>query len=322
MRRSLERWAPWTATALILAGVARLAAGFPWRRAIQGASAVNLGLVALALVVNLVSLGAKGWAWQAILRPIRRVPWRSAQAATLAGAAVADLATSLVGEAARLHLLSVKTGLRFRYGLASVVYARAVEGLALALLLASASLLVSAPGLRFVGLASAVTLLLGILVLVRRPRLPGFGYLPRPLRRAVAPLRKMAQARTLPAPLALALVNWAAQWATYALVLVACGVRPALQASLAALVAANLAGLVPVSPGNVGVFQAAVVLGLLPLGIEADRAALAGVLLQAIQIPPILGLAAMVFGWRGLRQLKSAVRLGRRSVPAEDVAAA
>jgi uncharacterized membrane protein YbhN (UPF0104 family) len=318
----LERWAPWTAAALILAGVARLAAGFPWRGAVQGALAANLGLVALALVVNLVSLGLKGWAWQLILRPIRRIPWRSAQAATLAGAAVADLATSLVGEAARLHLLTVKTGLSFRYGLASVVYVRAVEGLALALVLASASLLVSAPGLRFIEGASAVTLLLGTLVLVRRPRLPGLGYLPRPLRRAVMALGKMAQARTLPAPLALALVNWAAQWATYALVLAACGVRPAWEASFAALVAANLAGLVPVSPGNVGVFQAAVIMGLLPLGIGADRAALAGLLLQAIQIPPVLGLAAMVFGWRGLRQLRSAVLLRRRAVPAEDGATA
>ncbi len=322
MRRSLERWAPWTAAALILAGVARLAAGFPWRRAIEGAPAANLGLVALALVVNLVSLGAKGWAWQLILRPIRRVPWRSAQAATLAGAAVADLATSLVGEAARLHVLALKTGLSFRYGLASVVYARAVEGLALALVLASASLLVSAPGLRLVEVASAVTLLLGLFVLVRRPRLPWLGYLPRPLRRAVMALGKMAQARTLPAPLALALVNWAAQWATYALVLGACGVRPAGEAAFVALVAANLAGLVPVSPGNLGVFQAAVIMGLLPLGIGADRAALAGLLLQAIQIPPVLGLAAMVFGWRGLGQLRRAVLLRRRAVPVGDAARA
>jgi uncharacterized membrane protein YbhN (UPF0104 family) len=197
-----------------------------------------------------------------------------------------------------------------------------VEGLALALVLVSAPLLVSAPQLQVVELGSAAALLVAVLVLVRRPRLPWVGYLPRPLRRAVMALGKMVQARTLPAPLALALVNWAAQWATYALVLAACGIHPAWQASFVALVAANLAGLVPVSPGNVGVFQAAVIMGLLPLGVGVERAAFAGLLLQAIQIPPVLGLAAAVFGWRGLCQLRNTLLQRGQVVSAEDGAAA
>lgn len=292
--------------AILLAGLIRMLVRFPWADALATTLDANALLLALALAVNLVSLVTKGWAWQLLLRPVKRVAWRTAQEATLAGSAVADLATSVVGEAARIQVLVRKTGIGWRHGLASVVYLRAVEGLALAMFLLAAPLLVPLPPeLRLAHGTAALILLLGLLVMLRRPGGRFVAWLPRPLRSAAATLSELVSARTLPAPLALALVNWAAQWVTYTLVLRAVGIRGALPAAFVALVAANLAGLVPVSPGNVGVFQAAIVLGLLPLGVDADRAVLAGIALQAIQIPPVLALAATVFGVNGLKQLRS-----------------
>jgi uncharacterized membrane protein YbhN (UPF0104 family) len=302
------------ALGILLAGLARLIWHFPWAEAWDATQDANALLLGAALAVNLVSLVAKGSAWQLLLRPVRRVGWRAAQEATLAGSAVADLATSVVGEAARIQVLVRKSGIGWRHALASVVYLRAVEGLGMAVFLLAAPLLVPLPPeLRVAQAAAAAALLVGLILVVLRPggRLPG--WLPQPLQRAAATLGDLASARALPAPLLLALVNWAAQWATYALVLRATGVRGALAASFVALVAANLAGLVPVSPGNVGVFQAAIVLGLLPLGVDADRAVLAGIALQAVQIPPVLGAAAMVFGVNGLKQLRSGEQVPSRA---------
>ncbi len=323
----MRRWVMVGAAAIALAGVARLIAHFPWRNAAAATLEANSLLLAAALAVNLLSLIAKGWAWQLLLRPVTRVGWRGAQVATLAGSAVTDLATSVVGEAARIRVLVKRTGVGWRQALASVVYLRVVEGLGLAVFLIAAPLLVPLPReLRAVQAAAAAALVLALILVVRRPGGRLVAWLPRPLQSAAVTFADLVSARALPGPLALALLNWAAQWTTYALVLRAAGVRGAWPASFAALVATNLAGLVPVSPGNVGVFQAAVVLGLLPLGIDADRAVLAGIALQAIQIPPVLALAAMVFGVNGLRQLRSqpqepalAIRQGHRAEPEEHV---
>lgn len=294
------------ALGVLMGGVIRLIYRFPWADALDATMDANALLLCAALAVNLVSLLTKGWAWQLLLRPVKRVPWLAAQQATLAGSAVSDLATSVVGEAARIQVLVRKTGLGWRHAVASVVYLRAVEGLGLAVFLLTAPLLVQLPPeLRMAQAAAFAVLVVGLAVVVLRPRARLVGWLPQPLQRAAAVLGDLASARALPAPLALGLVNWAAQWATYGLVLRAAGVHGVLEASFVALVAANLASLLPVSPGNVGVFQAAIVLGLMPLGVDADRAVLAGIALQVIQIPPVLGLAAMVFGVNGLKQLRS-----------------
>jgi len=304
-----SRWRRWVmigGAAAVAVGLTRMLARFPWADARDATLEANAALLTAALAVNLVSLITKGWAWQLLLRPVKRVGWLAAQQATLAGSAVSDLATSVVGEAARIQVLVRKSGIGWHHALASVVYLRAVEGVGLAVFLLAAPILVPLPPeLRLAQAVAFAVLVVGLMVVVLRPRTRLVSWLPGPLQRAAAALGDLASARALPAPLALALVNWAAQWATYGLVLRAIGVHAALAASFVALVAANLATLVPVSPGNVGVFQAAIVLGLLPLGVDADRAVLAGIALQVIQIPPVLGLAAMVFGVNGLKQLRS-----------------
>ena len=301
-----KRWAMVGGVAVLSAGLIRVATQFPWADAWDATLEANALLLTLALGVNLISLISKGWAWQLLLRPVKRVGWLATQQATLAGSAVSDLATSVVGEAARIQVLVRKSGIGWRHALASVVYLRAVEGLALAVFLLAAPILVTLPSeLRLAQSVAFGMLVVGLMVVVLRPRARLLSWLPGPLQRAAAALGDLASARSLPAPLALGLLNWAAQWTTYGLVLRAMGVHAPLAASFVALVAANLATLVPVSPGNVGVFQAAIALGLMPLGVDVDRAVIAGIALQVIQIPPVLGLAAMVFGVNGLKQLRS-----------------
>jgi uncharacterized membrane protein YbhN (UPF0104 family) len=89
-------------------------------------------------------------------------------------------------------------------------------------------------------------------------------------------------------------------------VLRAAGLHLPVVASLTALLAVNIGGIGRLTPGNLGVTQAAMVAALLPFGVVADRAVAAGVALQAIQVLPILALAASVVGVRGLRGLLAA----------------
>src|SRR5207253_2829369 len=77
-------------------------------------------------------------------------------------------------------------------------------------------------------------------------------------------------------PTAFALYNWAAQWATYHLVLRATHVPVSLAASFTALIVVNLGGLLRPTPANIGVTQAALVVGLLPFGVAPENAVAAG----------------------------------------------
>lgn len=321
MNPRARRWITWAVVALVTVGVLRLTRRFPWSDAVQATLDADAMLVSIALAINLISLVAKGWAWELIINPVQRVGWRVSQAATLAGAAVTNLSNSVVGEAARMQLLVKRTGISWRHAFASVVYLRVVEGLAFAIFLVAAPLMFPLPpALRVAPALAAVALLVALFLLVRRPKGRLAGFLPRPVQNAVTAFAELVSARALPGPLALALVNWAAQWATYGLVLRASGISPAWQAAFVALLATNVAALVPISPGNVGVFQAAMVLGLLPIGGNPTQALVAGIVLQAIQIPPVLVLAAAVFGLNGLKQLRTAKAPAEGSVEPEAVA--
>src|ERR1044071_4869600 len=75
------RWLWWL---LALAGVGlalKFFTHFPWRITFAALLAANPWLLSVALVVNLSSLAAKGWAWHLILRPAAPHRWRDAQEA-------------------------------------------------------------------------------------------------------------------------------------------------------------------------------------------------------------------------------------------------
>jgi uncharacterized membrane protein YbhN (UPF0104 family) len=86
---------------------------------------------------------------------------------------------------------------------------------------------------------------------------------------------------------------------------VAAGIPASFAASFTALIAANLGGLLRLTPANVGVMQASLVAGLLPFGVRAEQAVAASILLQSLQVFPLLATSLAVFGWRGITQLRS-----------------
>jgi uncharacterized membrane protein YbhN (UPF0104 family) len=187
---------------------------------------------------------------------------------------------------------------------ASVVRVRAVEALALACFMLLAPSLLHLPrilhGLRFAGLA----LLLALAAAAwwgRRAWI--LERVPARARRFVASLTETGPMSSFLPALLFGILNWAALWATYDLTLNAFGIRSPLAASFTALVVTNLSGLFRLSPGNVGLTQAAMVVALLPFGVEPQDALAAGIALQAIQNLPVLALAAFTLAVRQVAAL-------------------
>ncbi len=267
MKPRVARWVWGAATVAGLLAVSVLLLRFPWRTTVQTLEMVNTTLLAAALMINLVSPLAKGWAWHLLLAPIAPNRWWVAEEANLIGTAVNSVAAGVTGEAARISLIVQRDAVPLRAAVLSVVSVALVAVL-------------------------AISRLRGWQRLIDR--------LPAGLRAGAAELAEMSWGGRLIAPTALALVSWAAEWATYHLTLRAVHLPVSYAASFTALIAVNVGGLIRVTPGNVGVLQAAMVGALLPFGIAAEQAVAGGLALQAIEVLPVLALALAVAGRAGL----------------------
>jgi uncharacterized membrane protein YbhN (UPF0104 family) len=277
--------------AVVLAAALRYAAHFPWSDTWSTLVDADWALLAAAGGLNLLSLALKAWAWQLLLRAEAPVRFRTAQAATFAGAAVNAIGVAMSGEAARVHLLGSWDRVTPGVAVRSIAASRLVEAVALGLFLLA---IVGGLSTEHVGrvFGGAVVLLVGAMALLRW--VPWF----RPNRSVVIPV-------------ALDFASWGLQWATYHLSIVATGAAATPMLSVLALVLVNVGGALRLTPGNVGVVQGAVVIALRPAAVPAAQAVAAGLALQAVQVLPVLAIGLALLGRHGVRE---AVR--RRAVEA------
>jgi uncharacterized membrane protein YbhN (UPF0104 family) len=219
----------------------------------------------------------------------------TAQVATLIGAAVNSVSISVSGEAARAQAAGSRDGVPFGLAAASLVASRVVETLGLIVFLATVLIVLPLwPGARSTGL-----ILLGVGIAVTA----GYHLLPR--RRWHPALVRLAATGPwgLAAPVGLATLNWVLQWLTYHWSFVATGAAVTPGVSLAALVMANIAGILRLTPGNIGVLQGSLVLGMRAFEMPAANALAAGLALQAVQVIPVLMIGIAIVGAQGFRQL-------------------
>jgi uncharacterized membrane protein YbhN (UPF0104 family) len=107
----------------------------------------------------------------------------------------------------------------------------------------------------------------------------------------------------LAAPTALATLNWILQWLSYHWSFVATGAAVTPAVSLAALIMANIAGILRLTPGNIGVMQGSLVLGMRAFEMPPANALAAGLALQAVQVIPVLLIGVGIVGAQGFRKL-------------------
>jgi phosphatidylinositol alpha-mannosyltransferase len=267
-------------------------------------------------------------AWHAILRaalPGVRVRRRDAARATMIGVLMSATLPARLGEPSRALILSRRLGRmrqRFPVVLGSMVSQTMLNILALGVL---GSVMFATVGL-FKGNEDALVVatiapivLLALVVsapwILRRGKPTRFQRVQQAAaaaRRAMVQVRNGLQVFRKPKLGGWAALNqlaaWALQWLACYLLLVALGLdeRAGIGAAAAVLFAVNVTAALPVTPSNLGVFQAACVAVLSAYGVGKTDALAYGIILQAVEIATALamGMPALVregMTWKDLR---------------------
>jgi phosphatidylinositol alpha-mannosyltransferase len=284
-------------------------------------------LVGLALMC--ASMAVRGVAWHAILRaamPDVRLRPLDALQGTFIGVLMSATLPARLGEPSRALIVARRTG-RPRDHLPTVVgtivsqtLLNVVALVGLGVVMFSTVDLFSERQRAIAAFALApVALLVAVLALPALLR----GGVPSRSRRVQAWMRKARAAtaqvraglRVFRAPrlgaqaTALQLLAWVMQWISCYVLLVALGLdhRAGIGAAAAVLFAVNVTAAVPLTPSNLGVFQAACAAVLHgAYGVSLDSALAYGIVLQAVEIATavIMGAPALVkegMSWRDVR---------------------
>ena len=292
------------------------------------------GWIVLALALMALSLVMRSISWHQVLRaalPDTHIPWAPVIRATMIGVMASAVFPGRIGEPTRVVVLSRRLEGSTRRQLAIVagtVFSQTLINLvALGILLAVTFTSVPLPHGRLGAAASVLAVPLAICLLViagpyglavarrsRRPRVSRAAYtIGRMLELARQGLVVFARPRYGASAIAFQLLAWALQWLACYAVLLALGLEDetGLVTAAAILLAVNVSAVLPATPSNVGVFQAACVVVLAAYNVGAGVAVAYGIILQAVEIVTALALgvpALLAEGltWQDIRSQASA----------------
>jgi len=265
------------------------------------------------LVAVLLDIASRGARWQALLEPIKRLPYRRVLGYTYLGYLANNVLPARLGELVRSHALGEGEGVSRPTVLGTVVVERIVDTVIVVGLAALAVLLLGVAG----AMATAVVLgagfvgvlVLGLILAMVSHRLPGAervsavaGRYPRFLelaRRLRDGLAVASRPMTLVRALAFSAAAWGASIATFMFGGQAVGIE--LSVSQAALMTSGvaLATIVPSAPGYVGTFELTAVSIATIFDADPDAAFAMALLVHA-----------MILGVTSVGGVISALRLG------------
>lgn len=300
MRARVLRWllAIITIGLLVRLGV-RVAWSDVWATAVRASPAWLL----VATLVNLATPAVRGFRWWVFLRAVGSPSVPLAVHAAYVGSGLNNLLPASGGDPARALLLARRSSIPSATALATLTVDRVVEiATYLVVLLAVPLLLSVPPALRHAQAVSGVilgALLIAVFVATRVARGRGAsvsnrGKIRSFIARFVTGVTELPTARRVVPAMLLSLVAWGLQAATYHLTAVATGLPVSFGASIVAMLAVNLSFLLPLTPGNVGVFQVVYAVTLGAYGISTDAAVATALLLQAVQIIPMTAFALVL----------------------------
>jgi phosphatidylinositol alpha-mannosyltransferase len=303
------------------------------------------GWIVLALVLMGLSLLLRAGSWHEVLRaalPDTPIAWPPVIRATMIGVMGSAVFPGRISEPAKMLVLTRRLPGSSRRQLpvvAGTVFSQTLINL-LALAILATVTFTSLQILRqhVSGLAIALLVpllicaivLLGprLLALAQRSRSPRIALaattLARLLRLGRQGLAVFANPRHgIPAVL-LQLLAWMLQWLACYAVLLALGLQSdgGLTAAAAVLLAVNVSAVLPATPSNVGVFQAACLVVLAAYGVEAGPALAYGIILQAVEVLTALGMGLPALLGEGMtwRDIRGAATLDRPEVGQREAA--
>jgi phosphatidylinositol alpha-mannosyltransferase len=282
--------------------------------------------VVAGLGVMCASMVLRAIAWHAILRaalPGVRVRRRDALQGTFIGVLMSATLPARLGEPSRALIVSRRLGRAREYlptVLGSIVSQALLNVLALVLLAAvmfsTVDIFTKHTPLLVATIAPiavlAIVLLAPVLLgssLKRSDRIAGLvGQVRRALVQVRQGLRAFRDPRLGSLAAASQLAAWGLQWISCFILLAALGLDgiAGLGAAAAVLFAVNVTAVVPATPSNLGVFQAACVAVLGAYGVGAADALAYGIILQAVEFATavVMGAPALVkegISWRDVR---------------------
>jgi phosphatidylinositol alpha-mannosyltransferase len=300
------------------------------RRAGHALITASPGWVVLALVLMALALVVRSVSWHQTLRaalPDTPMPWPPVVRALMIGVMASALVPGRIGEPTRVLVLSRRLDGRTSRLLpvvAGTVFSQTlINLLALVILLAVSFTSVPLPSGHVAAIATALALPLAVCVLVIvGPRLVALGRRSRSTRvaRAANTIARMldlarqglvvfARPRYGASAILSQLLAWALQWLACYMVILALGLESQanMAAAAAILLAINLSAILPATPSNVGVFQAACLVVLAAYGVGAGKALAYGIILQAVEVLTAIGLGMPALlneglSWRDLRR--------------------
>jgi phosphatidylinositol alpha-mannosyltransferase len=281
------------------------------------------GWIALALLLMGLSLVLRSISWHQTLRaalPDTPLPWPTVVRATMIGVMASAVFPGRIGEPSRVVVLTRRlegSNRRLLPVVAGTVFSQTLINL-LALAILAAVAFTGVPLLHgsLSGLETAIVVPLVIVVLVilgprllalgRRSRSPRIAdaanAIGRMLRLARQGLVVFTRPRYGSAAVVSQLLAWALQWLACYMVVRAHGLQShaSLVTAAAILLAVNLSAVLPATPSNVGVFQAACLVVLAAYGIGAGNGLAYGIILQAVEVLTALALGVPALLGEGL----------------------
>jgi phosphatidylinositol alpha-mannosyltransferase len=274
----------------------------------------------LGLALMCLSMTVRAEAWHAILRaalPDARVRRRDVGRATMIGVLMSATLPARLGEPSRALIVARRVG-RVRERLPVVVGSLVSQTLLnLLALLVLGSVMFATSGL-FRGHEKAlfgftiapfalVLMLLAVPGLLRRGKPSRFVRLQRAaaaVRDAMVRVRSGLRVfRTLKLGLwatVAQLLAWGIQWAACYVLMVALGLHAGVGAAAAVLFAVNVTAVLPATPANLGVFQAACVAVLSAYHVSHTDALAYGIVLQAVEIATAVAMGMPALFGEGL----------------------
>jgi phosphatidyl-myo-inositol alpha-mannosyltransferase len=266
------------------------------------------GWVVLAVVLMMLSLVLRACSWHQTLRaalPDTAIPWWPVVRATMIGVMASAVFPGRVGEPTRVLVLTRKLDGPTRHLLpivAGTVFSQTlINLLALAILAGVTFSSVPLAGGHAAGVITVVAIPLAVAALVvAGPRLMALGRRSRVARVANSAarlfdlarqgLRVFARPRFGVTAVGFQLSAWALQCLSCYMIILALGLDADLTAAAAILLAVNVSAILPATPSNVGVFQAACLVVLAAYGIGSGPGLAYGIILQAVEVVTALAL--------------------------------
>jgi len=323
VRHTVRRRLAFILTAILMAGLVAFAlSSLDLPRVGHALITATPGWIALAFVLMGLSLLMRAISWHAVLRaalPNTEIPLLPVVRATMIGVMGSAVFPGRIGEPSRVLVLSRRLdgpNRRLLPIVAGTVFSQTLINL-LALAILAAVTFTSVPLLHGhitgIVVAVAVPLLVAVLVILG-PRLLALGERSGSPRIAAAAtavehalslarlgLTVFARPRFGAAAVALQLLAWALQWLACYMVVLALGLHTSLVSAAAILLAVNVSAILPATPSNVGVFQAACLVVLAAYGVGSGPGLAYGIILQAVEVLTALALGVPALLGENLR---------------------